>query len=84
MLMEEVWKDVFEYVGLYQVSEHKKGKNTKQVLQFTTDGTLVKEWDSITEAAKANGLYAQNISGVLHCHQATCGGYIWKYKKEGD
>ena len=66
------------------ISEHKKGKNTKQVLQFTTDGTLVKEWDSITEAAKANGLYAQNISGVLHCHQATCGGYIWKYKKEGD
>lgn len=66
------------------LSEHRKGKNTKPVLQLTTDGMLVKEWASITEAAKENDLYIQNICGVLHGRQVTCGGFIWKYKKEGD
>ena len=63
-----------------RLSEHKKGKNTKPILQLTTDDVVVKEWASITEAAKSNNLYSQNISAVLHGRQSTCGGFKWQYK----
>ena len=62
-----------------RLSESKKDKHTKPILQLTTDGSVVKEWDSIKEAAKQNGLRPCNISAVLHGYQTTCGGFKWRF-----
>ena len=53
----------------------------KPVLQYTVDGELVKEWNSIDEAAE-NGFCQSSIS---HCcngskYRHTHKGFIWKFK----
>lgn len=63
-----------------KLSEHKKGQNTKPILQLTPTGGIIKEWTSITEAANSINLHSQGISAVLHGHQSTCGGFKWCYK----
>lgn len=62
-----------------RLSKHKKGKNTKPILQLTTNDVVVKEWASITEAANSNNLHSQGISAVLHGRQSTCGGFKWRF-----
>jgi hypothetical protein len=53
-------------------------KNKRAVLQFTMEGTFIKEWQSIKEAS--NQL---NLSHISTCASGRCkssGGYVWKYK----
>lgn len=55
-------------------------RSTKQVLQYTKSGTLIKEWESIKDAETALRISA---SGIIKCCKGklqTAGGYIWKYK----
>lgn len=54
-------------------------KNKRKVYQYTKDGQLVKEWDSIIEAANKLGLNSPNIIACCNNRQKTCGGYGWKY-----
>ena len=54
---------------------------TVSVLCFDKDNQLIKEYDSINEAAKELGLV--NGSSIIQCckgKQKTAKGYIWKYK----
>ena len=51
-------------------------QNKKIVCQFSKDGELIKEWESIREVKK---IY-QHIMSVLSGNRKTVGGYIWKYK----
>ena len=54
-------------------------KNKRKVCQYTKDGQLIKEWDSIIEAANELGLNSPNIIACCNNRQKTCGGYGWKY-----
>lgn len=64
----------------------KKIKNhksmSKSVLQFDKNGNFIKEWISISEAARITNMSAGNI--VRCCKERTefCGGFIWKYKEK--
>jgi hypothetical protein len=51
----------------------------KKIKQFSADGTLIKIWDSISEAAKTLNLPNSNISRALKNPQYTSGGYYWEY-----
>jgi hypothetical protein len=55
----------------------------KAILQCDLEGNVIKEWVSISEAARQLGLSVGNISSVLQCKRNQCGGYIWKYRGEG-
>lgn len=70
----------------------KPNKCKKPVLQYTLDGEFIAEYESISEAARENGLCASNIGSC--CQQKeisnkkggiqrykTVGGSIWKYKE---
>lgn len=54
---------------------------SKPVKQYYPDGTFVKTWDSVREAAETLGLSKGHI--CLCCKGGygykTCGGFIWKY-----
>jgi hypothetical protein len=52
--------------------------NSKKVLQYSTEGILLKEYNSVTDAVKDTGI--KHISAVCRGERATAGGYIWKYK----
>lgn len=64
-----------------QLGKPHKGKTrAKKILQFSKNGEFVREWDSITEAAKELKLSAGNIHGVLNERKKNSGGFGWKYK----
>lgn len=64
--------------------EHRK-MHQRKVLQYTLDGQLINEYQSITEASKHTSVKICNIT--LCCqgntNHKTAGGYLWKYKEVG-
>lgn len=55
-------------------------KCNKTVLQFSIDGTLIKEWPSVTIAAKELGFCRTAISDCWNKGKSSAYGYIWKLK----
>lgn len=53
-------------------------KRSIPILQFSKDGTFIKEWPSLSEAQRQLG-----ISGIYGClkgyHKHACG-FVWRYK----
>lgn len=59
-------------------------KNTqtwsKKVYQFSQDGKLIKEYNSLTEAAEENKCNVSSLSEVCNGRKVTCLGYFWSYE----
>lgn len=51
----------------------------KKVEQYSLDGTLLKTFESVQEAAECVGALDSNISNACAGRLQTCKGYIWKY-----
>lgn len=58
-----------------------KEKCSIPILQFSKDGTFIKEWPSMREAGRQLGIPQPSISVCLRYGSKHAGGYIWKYKK---
>ena len=52
-------------------------KRSIPILQFTKDGTFVKEWPSIRETGRQLGIH--NIWACLKGRSEYAGGYVWRY-----
>jgi group I intron endonuclease len=70
-----------------KISESHKGKKQilhyVPVLQFTKDGTFIKEYESMVSAQKETGITYPQISRVCsgkYHNRTMAGGFIWKYK----
>ena len=50
------------------------------ILQYTLDGTFLREWEYISLAASACGISPSTLTGALKGYQKSAGGYKWKYK----
>lgn len=59
-------------------------KKSKPVIQFDLEGKTVAEYPSIKEAERQTEFKHSNIIKSLKGNTKTCGGYIWKYKNEGE
>lgn len=73
---EYVWfyeKDYVQGRGMRKLAQCKK------VRQFMRDGTFVKEYESVQDAAKAVGALHSNISNACLNRLQTSKGYIWRY-----
>lgn len=53
----------------------------KQVLQFNLDESFVKEWKTISEAARSMKTSTQAISRCCNGIVKTSNGYIWRFKE---
>lgn len=53
--------------------------NAKKVVQFAKDGTVIKVWDYIKQAADALGITKSNISSACAGRLKTSGGFRWEY-----
>jgi hypothetical protein len=53
---------------------------SKSIIQYSRSGEFIKEWDSVAEAARSLGIFASNISVVLHGKEKTAAGFIWRFK----
>ena len=67
-----------------KMSESNKGKrrNMLKVYQYDKDGTFIKEWDAIVDAARELNLKGTNISRVCRGKLKSTGGFVWKYYKD--
>lgn len=66
-----------------KVSESKVNKaKAKVVIQYTLDGSFIKEWQSLMEINRVTGYWVSRISACCnhqpHSHSAY--GFIWEYK----
>lgn len=55
---------------------------SKTVLQFDKNGNFIKEWPSISEAARIINISTGNIVKCCKGKQKTYKGFIWKYKEK--
>jgi len=55
------------------------GGKKRKVIQLTKSGEVIKQWNSITEAA-AEGFSSGGIVDVCKQHRKSHKGYIWKYE----
>lgn len=76
-------KEAFRLGLNHSPSKGKYGKeslNSKEVIQFATNGEEIKKWESITQAQQELSLY--NITKCCKGDLKTCGGFIWRYANE--
>lgn len=52
-------------------------KRSLPILQFSKDGTFIKEWSSVNEAGRQLGI--GNICKCLKGRLKSAGGFVWKY-----
>lgn len=55
----------------------RKVKSVKQIDKYTNE--IIREWNSIIEAAKSLNIGKTCISGCCRNKQKTAGGYVWKF-----
>jgi hypothetical protein len=52
----------------------------RRVVQMLLDGTVIKEYESLKEAAEKTGVHRPNISHCVAGKRKKAGGYRWAYK----
>ena len=59
----------------------KKGaiKQSIPILQFSKDGTLIKEWPSAQEAYRQLGIPQSHICHCIKGRYKSAGGFVWRY-----
>ena len=68
------------------ISESKAGVKhhlARPVYQYSKDGTFIKKWDYMNEAAKNLNLSRGSISNVCRGRGKTSGGFVWSYQYKG-
>lgn len=73
------------YETKQKISNARQGVNNpkaKQTNQYSLDGTLIKTWDYIKQAANTLGIPYQNISRCCRVGKGTAGGFKWGYVNE--
>ncbi len=51
----------------------------KQIAQYDTEGTLLKQWTSARAASTELGIQYKNISAVCRYKRKSAGGYVWRF-----
>lgn len=77
--MENLEWCTIEYNLKYGTRQERISKNRKRkVLQYSSEGEYIAEYDGAIDAENATGIKRQNISKVILGKRHTAGGYIWK------
>lgn len=66
--------------GSEAAKEAIKEKLSIPILQFSKDGTFVKEWPSVSETERQLGISHSNICHCLKGRKKSAGGFVWRYK----
>lgn len=75
----------WEYNNNKHYEDVKNGINNKinkSILQYDLNGNFIKEYYSISHAARENLLDVRNIYYACKKFKRTCGGYKWKLKNK--
>lgn len=64
-----------------KMSEAKKGKGTKPILQFTKDNIFIREWKSIKQASNELNICESSIVRCCQGKLKSANNFVWKYKE---
>lgn len=53
---------------------------SKQICQYSRDGVLIKEWESIQQASTTLGINRSDIGSTCSGRYKSAGGFVWRYK----
>ena len=67
---------------VYKIKRPKK--RNVEIYQFDKQDNYINKYNSITEAAITTGVQSSDITSCARGKLKTAGGYIWKYKNEGE
>ena len=59
-------------------------KRSIPILQFSKDGTLIKEWQSLSEAERKLGIAGSNIWACLKGYCKSARGFVWRYASSSE
>ena len=79
MTKEDIQKIVED--SIYVAKPNSGSWEEKSILQYDTNGILIKEWKSLSEASKKLNISKPAICHCLKNKSKTSNGFIWKYKK---
>lgn len=74
----QIWRYKYENDAL--ICETKS--QSKAIVQFDKNNTLIAEYNSISEAARITGVSFSGISACCRYKRLTAGGFIWRYKED--
>lgn len=83
-LFEKKYIELFNTIIPYGYNANNGGeaRGTKKVYQYNSvTGEFIKDYESITEAAKEINKESQGIVDCTHGRKLTCGGYCWSLQK---
>lgn len=70
-----------KYNNHYSFKARKNRKKDKKISQYTIDGKLIKQWNTIKEIETIKGYSYYGIFNCLSNRQKTSSDYIWKYEE---
>lgn len=73
-------RNKYKYPWAKKRTLNKKGAPKKRVIQTNKDGEVIRKFDSITEAARTNGVLHSSIINNLKGRSEFCGGYKYVYE----
>lgn len=63
------------------VAENNKKLKSKRVFQYNLNGTFIKEYESVSSAAKQNNFATGAIANCCRKERTKAYGYIWEYRE---
>lgn len=85
-MINEIWKPVVGYEGLYEVSNYGRIKSLAKreipILQYSLEGEFITEWTKgAMSVQKKYGWSRTNICACCKGKQQSAYGFKWAYKK---
>lgn len=81
ILSEETRKKIGASLKGHKVSEEHKKKLSKEVNQFSKDGSFITTYPSLNEAGRNTGIHIGHISECCIGRLKSAGGFVWKFKE---
>ena len=64
------------------INEIPSSKTKRSISQYSLQGELIQNYDSIIDAAKALGVHRSSIENALKNESYHCANYLWKYQDD--
>ena len=93
--MQEIWKDIQDYEGYYQVSNLGRVKSlrcdykyniqysrARKVNQYDMQGNFIKTWNCVSDIERELGIKNQMIIRCCKSMRNKTHNYIWRYADE--
>lgn len=74
----QVWRYKYEEDALNYTTK----SQSKAVIQFDKNGTMIREYNSMSEAERITGISISGIGACCQHKRLTAGGFTWRYKDD--